>query len=69
MMYWQVDVKLEFTNDRGKTQKITEKYLVEAFSATEAEAKIYKEFEGESNFNVEKVVKSKILKVIESNGK
>jgi len=64
MMYWQVDVKLEITNDRGKIQKITEKYLVEAFSATEAEAKIYKEFEGESNFNVEKVVKSKILKVI-----
>jgi len=64
MMYWQVDVKLEFTNDRGKTQKITEKYLVEAFSATEAEAKIYKEFDGDNNFNVEKVVKSKILKVI-----
>ncbi len=36
MMYWQVDVKLEFTNDRGKVQKVTEKYLVEAFSATEA---------------------------------
>jgi hypothetical protein len=64
MMYWQVDVKLEFTNEKGKTQKITEKYLVEAFTATEAEAKIYKEFDGGSNFNVEKVVKSKILKVI-----
>ena len=69
MMYWQVDVKLEFENDRGKTQKITEKYLVEAFSATEAEAKIYKELDGDSNFNVEKVVKSKILKVIETNDK
>ena len=64
MMYWQVDVKLEFTNDRGKVQKVTEKYLVEAFSATEAEAKIYKEFDGDSNFNVEKVAKSRILKVI-----
>jgi hypothetical protein len=63
-MYWQVDVKLEFTNDRGKVQKVTEKYLVEAFTATEAEAKIYKEFDGDSNFNVEKVVKSRILKVI-----
>jgi len=64
MMYWQVDVKLEFTNDRGKVQKVTEKYLVEAFTATEAEAKIYKEFDGDSNFDVEKVAKSRILKVI-----
>jgi hypothetical protein len=63
-MYWQVDVKLEFTTDKGKTQKINEKYLVEAYSATEAESKIYTEFEGENNFNVERVVKSKILKVI-----
>jgi hypothetical protein len=54
----------DLTNDRGKVQKVTEKYLVEAFSATEAEAKIYKEFEGNSNFDVEKVVKSRILKVI-----
>ena len=61
MMYWQVDVKLEFTNDRGKVQKVTEKYLVEAFSATEAEAKIYKEFEGNSNFDVEKVTKKLLL--------
>lgn len=64
MMYWQVDVKLELENDRGKIQKITEKYLIEAFSATDAEAKIYKEFNGESNFTVEKVAKSRILKVI-----
>ena len=63
-MYWQVDVKIEIENDRGKTQKITEKYLVEAFTATEAEARIYTEFNGESNFNVEKIVKSKILKII-----
>ena len=63
-MYWQVDVKIEFENDKGRVQKVIEKYLVNAFSATDAEAKIYKEFEGESNFTVEKVVKSKILKTI-----
>ena len=63
-MYWQVDVKMEFENDRGKVQKVIEKYLVSAFSATDAEAKIYKEFEGDSNFTVEKVVKSKILKIL-----
>ena len=64
MQYWQVDVKMEFENDRGKTQKVIEKYLVNAFSATDAEAKVYKEFEGDSNFSVEKVVKSKILKIL-----
>jgi hypothetical protein len=64
MQYWQVDVKMEFENDRGKIQKVIEKYLVSAFSATDAEAKIYKEFDGDSNFSVEKVVKSKILKII-----
>jgi hypothetical protein len=63
-MYWQVDVKMEFENDRGRIQKVVEKYLVSAFSATDAEAKIYKEFEGDSNFAVEKVVKSKILKIL-----
>jgi hypothetical protein len=63
-MYWQVDVKMEFENDRGRVQKVIEKYLVSAFSATDAEAKIYKEFEGDSNFSVEKVVKSKILKIL-----
>ena len=63
-MYWQVDVKMEFENERGRVQKVIEKYLVSAFSATDAEAKIYKEFEGDSNFSVEKVVKSKILKIL-----
>lgn len=63
-MYWQVDVKLELKLDNGKIQKVNEKYLVKAVSPTDAESKIFKEFEGESNFKVEKVVKSKIIKVI-----
>lgn len=66
MQYWQVDVKMEFENDRGRIQKVIEKYLIDAMSATDAEAQIYKEFDGESNFSVEKVVKSKILKVIQN---
>ena len=65
MNYWQVDVKMEFENDNGRIQKVTEKYLVDAVSATDAEAKVYKEFEGESNFEVIKVIKTKIVKVIE----
>jgi len=65
MNYWQVTVQLEHENDRGRIQKVREQYLVNAISATEAEAKIYTEFEGESNFAVIGVNQSKILKVIE----
>jgi PKD repeat protein len=65
MNYWQVDVKLTFENEQGKVQKTTEKYLVEAVSPTDAEAKVYKDFEGESNFTVDKIVKTKIIKIIE----
>jgi hypothetical protein len=65
MDYWQVTVQLEHENDRGRIQKVRELYLVDAISATEAEAKIYTEFEGESNFSVVGAVQSKILKVLE----
>jgi len=65
MDYWQVTVQLEHENDRGRIQKVRELYLVDAISATEAEAKIYVEFEGKSNFTVVGVNQSKILKVLE----
>jgi hypothetical protein len=65
MDYWQVTVQLEHENDRGRIQKVRELYLVDAVSATEAEAKIFTEFEGESNFTVVGVNQSKIIKVIE----
>jgi|TARA_R110000868_G_scaffold1452_4_gene11391 hypothetical protein len=65
MDYWTVTVQLEHENDRGRIQKVREQYLVNATSATEAEAKIYTEFEGESNFSVVGAVQSKILKVLE----
>jgi len=63
-MYWFVDVKLVYESESGKIQNITEKYLVEAVSATDAEVKVTKELEGENEFSVNKVVKSKILKVL-----
>ena len=46
MNYWQVDVKLTMEHESGKIQKITEKYLVDAVSPTDAEAKVFKDFEG-----------------------
>ena len=63
-MYWFVDVKLSYESESGKIQNVTEKYLVEAVSATDAEVKVTKELEGENKFSVNKVVKSKILKVL-----
>lgn len=65
MNYWTVTVQLEHENDRGRIQRVKEQYLVNAISATDAEAKIYSDFEGESNFSVVGVVQSKIIKVIE----
>jgi len=65
MNYWTVTVQLEHENDRGRIQRVKEQYLVNAISATDAEAKIYTDFKGESNFSVVGVVQSKIIKVIE----
>lgn len=65
MEYWLVTVQLQFENDKGRIQKVREQYLVNAVSATDAEAKIFKEFEGESGFNVVGVNRSKIIKVVE----
>lgn len=65
MDYWTVTVQLTVENDRGRIQKIREMYLVNAISATDAEKKIYIEFEGESNFSVVGAVQSKVIKVIE----
>ena len=63
--YWQVTVQLQHESHKGKIQRVNEQYLVSAVSATEAEAKIYKEFEGESNFEVIRVAQTKIIKIIE----
>lgn len=65
MKYWQVTVLFEIVSDSGRNQKVKELYLVEAVSATDAEAKIYKHFEGESNFTVIKAEQSRILDVLE----
>lgn len=63
--YWAVTVQLTIENEKGRVQKVNENYVVNALSATEAEAKIYKEFTGESNFEVIRVAQTKIIKIIE----
>ncbi len=49
-----------------REKKVTETYLVEAMSVTEAEAKVVKDFFGSTfDFEVKSVNTSKIIKIIE----
>ena len=65
MNYWQVDVKLTMEHESGKIQKVTEKYLVEAVSVTDAEAIVNKDFANDSvEFEVVEVKKSDVIKVL-----
>ena len=68
MSYFQATVVLLDINEKGKQSKITEQYLVDAMSVTEAEAKVTKLYadEGSSvDFQVKSVKETKILQVIE----
>jgi len=49
-----------------KEKKVSETYLVDAMSVTEAEAKVVKDFEGYNfDFEVKGVNQSKIVKIID----
>jgi hypothetical protein len=66
-MFYEVQVEVENESNTGRIKKIKEYYLVQAVSVTDAEAKMYKEFESESNdWEVKMVKESKILKVIDN---
>ena len=62
--FWVVKVETRHENDKGKIQKTNESYLVEAYSATDAEAKTTKHLGDLLDFNIKSVVSSKILEVI-----
>jgi hypothetical protein len=54
-------------NEKGKQTKITEQYLVDAVSVTDAEVKVTKMYENEGgsiDFQVKSVKETKILQVI-----
>jgi hypothetical protein len=63
--YWTVTVQFETEDHKGRVKKTKETYLIDAVSATEAEAKTYKDLDGESDFEVVRAAQSNILKVIE----
>jgi hypothetical protein len=68
MSYFQVNVSIVDINEKGKQTKITEQYLVDAVSVTDAEVKITKMYEDEGgnvDFQVKSVKETKIIQVIE----
>lgn len=69
MSYYVAKVQLtdEVDTPKGpKIKKITETYLVEALSVTEAEAKVIDDFKGYTfDFEVKAVTASKIIKILE----
>jgi hypothetical protein len=68
MSYFQVNVSIVDMNEKGKQTKVTEQYLVDAVSVTDAEVKVTKMYEDEGgsvDFQVKSVKETKILQVIE----
>jgi len=66
MAYYIAKVKVHHEDDKGKVKKVTEQYLVDAVSVTDAEVKVVEEFEGSSlEFEVTAVIETKLVKVIQ----
>ena len=65
MGYYTAKVQLA-DDSTGRKKKVTEMYLVEAMSVTEAEAKVVKDFGSTTlEYEVKAVSLSKIIKIIE----
>jgi hypothetical protein len=66
MGYYIAKVKVHHEDDKGRVKKITEQYLVNAVSVTDAEAKVVAEFEGSNlEYEVTAVMETKIVSVIQ----
>jgi hypothetical protein len=65
-MYFTVNVKVQHDNGNGKIKKVTERYLVDAMSVTEAEARTveYLLSRDEEAFEVKAASEAKIAGVI-----
>ena len=64
-MYHSVSVKVSFEDDKGKVKKKTERYLVDAQSVTEAEARVVAYMKGtQQEFEISSASQSKIVDVL-----
>ena len=66
MAYYIAKVKVHHEDDKGRVKKVTEQYLVDAVSVTDAEVKVVEEFDGSNmEFEVTAVIETKLVKVIQ----
>ena len=67
MMYFTVTTKILTDDGNGKIKKLTERYLVDAMSVTEAEARVTKFLaqDGTQDFEIVAAAVSRIVGVIE----
>jgi hypothetical protein len=66
MAYYIAKVKVHHQDDKGRVKKVTEQYLVDAVSVTDAEVKVVEEFDGSNlEFEVSAVIETKLVKVIQ----
>lgn len=66
MAFYIAKVKVHHEDDKGRVKKVTEQYLVNAVSVTDAEAKVVADFEGSNlEYEVTAVMETKIVSVIQ----
>ena len=62
--YFEVKITFDKTLENGKEKKVSELYLVDALSFTEAEAKITAEFSPLPNFKVKSIRQYKVAEIV-----
>ena len=67
--YFECTIKYSKVQQNGQVKKVSEKYLVDSLSFTEAEAKIIKESQSfiSGEFNVSDIKRSKVSEVFDAN--
>ena len=66
--YFQVVVKIKREDDKGKIKTFTERYLVDALTITEAEARVVKFMEDSMlEYEISSATESRIMQIISQN--
>jgi hypothetical protein len=63
--WFLVTVIIKQEQDSGRIKKVPEKYLVQAFNFTDAEAKVNEDFKDDPmEFTIKSIADSKVIKII-----
>ena len=66
--YFQVVVKIKREDDKGKIKAFTERYLVDALTITEAEARVVKFMEDSMlDYEITSATESRIMQILSQN--